>query len=91
MGGFSAAPWTPFVTGLLAGIVAAIISSKLANKLVAPFAAASVLFSFITLVLAEMVMSDLPAALFVLMQVPLVTIETPFAIALAGFLGGALG
>jgi hypothetical protein len=90
LGGFSAAPWTPFITGLLAGTFAAVIGAKLAGRLVAPFAAACVQFSFITLVLAEMVMSDLPAGLFVVMQVPALMIATPWALALAGFLGGAL-
>src|SRR5690242_8991618 len=52
LGGFSAAPWTPFITGLLAGMLAAVVGAKLAGRLVAPLAAASVLFSFITLVLA---------------------------------------
>jgi 4-amino-4-deoxy-L-arabinose transferase-like glycosyltransferase len=91
LGGVSAAVWTNFACGLLLGILAAWLAVRLGDARAAPVAVGGSLFTVGGVIFSQTVMSDLPTATLVLLElVLLILARTPRATLLAGLLAGAL-
>ncbi|HZT06773.1 MAG TPA: hypothetical protein VFC51_07055 [Chloroflexota bacterium] len=91
VGGISGAVWVPFASALLLGVLAAILASRIGEPLAAPVAVAATLFTAASILFSRIVMSDLPSACLVVLEMAMLAIAEPSTSFLAaGVIAGAL-
>jgi hypothetical protein len=91
LGGVQAAVWFPYgMTFVLAGLCA-LLGARIAGPVAAPIAAVLSLFTPAVAHLSRIVMSDLPTATFVMLELAMLTLLSgPALLFLAGLLAGSL-
>ncbi len=91
LGGVTAAVWTNFLSALLLAVLAAWLATRLWDVAAAPVAAVFCLCSLGMATYAHTVMSDLPTATLILLELAvLVTGRSPASTLFAGLLAGGL-
>jgi hypothetical protein len=91
LGGVHAAVWVPYTMALgLAGLCA-LVAARLGRPIAAPIAALLTLFTPAVTHLAQLIMSDLPAATLVALEMTLLALgRGPASVLLAGVVAGGL-